>query len=99
MTTDPADLPAVDQVIHDAREVAWHDPTATVAPAATAPAHGAPAAHAAHAAPAHDDHEAEHGDSLGPVDTAQWAAGAIGVVVGLAVAACFVLATQGLGAY
>ena len=92
MTTDPADLPPVDQVIHDAREVAWHDPTASAHAAATA-------GHAAHAAPAHEEHEVDHGEALGPVDTAQWAAGLIGVAVSLAVTACFVLATQGLGAY
>jgi ABC-type Zn2+ transport system substrate-binding protein/surface adhesin len=43
----------------------------------------------------HDDHG--HGeDALGPIDTAAWLAGAVGVVLGIAVAVCFVLATQTL---
>jgi hypothetical protein len=40
----------------------------------------------------HDDHG--HGeDALGPIDTAAWLAGALGVVLGIAVTVCFVLAT------
>ena len=42
----------------------------------------------------HDDHG--HGeDALGPIDTVAWLAGGLGVVLGLAVAICFVLATSG----
>lgn len=44
----------------------------------------------------HDDHA--HGEeSLGPIDTAAWGAGALGVILGLAVTVCFVLATAGIG--
>ena len=40
----------------------------------------------------HDDHA--HGEeALGPIDLAAWGAGAFGVIVGLAIAACFALAT------
>ena len=41
----------------------------------------------------HDDHA--HGeDALGPIDGAAWGAGVLGVVIGLAIAFCFVLATS-----
>ena len=40
----------------------------------------------------HDDHA--HGeDTLGPVDVFAWGAGLLGVVLGLAMTACFYLAT------
>lgn len=40
----------------------------------------------------HDDHA--HGEeALGPVDRAAWGAGILGVVIGIAIAFCFVLAT------
>ena len=43
---------------------------------------------------AHDDHaHADTGDTLGPIDVFAWGAGVLGVVLGLVVAACFVLAT------
>jgi len=45
---------------------------------------------------AHDGQD-DHGDgvdeALGPIDVFAWGAGALGVVLGLVVAACFVLAT------
>ena len=40
----------------------------------------------------HDDH-AHAEESLGPIDGPAWGAGILGVVLGLAVAAAFVLAT------
>jgi len=41
----------------------------------------------------HDDHA--HGEeALGPIDTAAWGAGILGVVIGFAIAFCFVLATS-----
>lgn len=44
----------------------------------------------------HDDHA--HGEeALGPIDTAAWGAGIVGVAVALVMAACFALATSGLG--
>jgi hypothetical protein len=50
----------------------------------------------------HDEHgRDEHGhggETLGPVDVAAWGAGALGVVLGLVVAVCFVLATGVAGA-
>lgn len=50
---------------------------------------------AAHATGAHDP----DGDELGPIDWANWAAGALAVAIALAITACFVVATQGLGAF
>jgi hypothetical protein len=52
-----------------------------------------------------DDHGGDHGhddhghaeDALGPIDLAAWGAGAVGVVLGLAMTACFILATEGIG--
>lgn len=45
----------------------------------------------------HDDHA--HGEEpLGPIDVAAWGAGALGVLVGVVIAACFALATGALGA-
>lgn len=46
-----------------------------------------------------DDHGDDHGHSddeqpLGPVDRAAWGAGVLGVVIGLVIAMCFVLATS-----
>ncbi len=44
----------------------------------------------------HDDHG--HTDEpLGPIDIQAWGAGALGVAIGLGVAACFVLATSAIG--
>lgn len=48
-----------------------------------------------------DDHGDDHGhddrahaeEPLGPIDLASWGAGALGIVVGIAVALCFALAT------
>lgn len=44
----------------------------------------------------HDDHGHGGGEALGPVDVTAWGAGALGVLLGLAVAFCFVLATSGV---
>lgn len=41
----------------------------------------------------HDDHAHDTDEVLGPIDTLAWGAGALGVLLGLVVAACFVLAT------
>jgi hypothetical protein len=56
----------------------------------------------AHHAP--DDHGDDHGHddhahaekALGPIDARAWGAGALGVILGLAMAACFVLATAAI---
>ena len=40
----------------------------------------------------HDDHAHAEG-ALGPLDVAAWGAGALGVVLGIVVTVCFVLAT------
>ena len=40
----------------------------------------------------HDDH-AHTEETLGPIDRAAWGAGILGVVIGIVVAFCFVLAT------
>ena len=50
----------------------------------------------AHGAGAHDDGHDDHGHDeapLGPIDLAAWGAGALGILIGVAVAFCFVLAT------
>ena len=65
-----------------------------------APAHAEAVAH--HAT---DDQGGDHGhddhghpeEALGPIDLAAWGAGAVGVVLGLAMTACFILATEGIG--
>jgi hypothetical protein len=41
----------------------------------------------------HDDH-AHAEEPLGPIDRAAWGAGVAGVLIGLAIAVCFVLATS-----
>ncbi len=43
----------------------------------------------------HDDH-AHPEEPLGPIDVAAWGAGALGVLVGVFMAACFALATGAL---
>jgi hypothetical protein len=67
------------------------DPHATDAPAHDgAVAHHAPDDHGGDHG--HDDHA--HGEeALGPIDVAAWGAGLLGVVVSVAIAACFALAT------
>jgi hypothetical protein len=44
------------------------------------------------------DHAHGDGQALGPVDVMAWGAGALGVLLGLVVAFCFVLATGGIAA-
>ena len=57
--------------------------------------HGAAAPHgAADDVPEHEMDEA-HGDVLGPVDVMAWSAGAGGILLGLLVAACLVIAGSG----
>ena len=65
---------------------AMSDPTHTATPAAD---HGDAHGHADEA------HEAE---ALGAVDVAAWGAGALGVLIGVAMAVCFALATGALAA-
>ena len=43
----------------------------------------------------HDDH-AHGGEALGPIDVQAWGAGLLGVALGLAMTACFILATAGV---
>lgn len=67
--------------------------------APVAPARGnqgaGPDTHAAHHA-----HDAQAGEEpLGPIDVPAWIAGILGVAIGLVMAACFVLATAGQGAF
>ena len=66
---------------------------------------GTDGAHAAASPAATDqaDHGADHGgehghatESLGPIDWSAWGAGVAGVILGLAVVGCFVLATSAL---
>ena len=42
----------------------------------------------------HDDHAHTDGDPLGPIDVLAWGAGALGVLLGVAVAVCFAIATS-----
>ena len=44
-------------------------------------------------APGHDDADAHHEAPLGPLDVPAWGAGIIGILLGLAVAVAFMLAT------
>jgi hypothetical protein len=57
--------------------------------------HGAAGGHGA--SDAHDSHDA-HGEALGPIDVRAWAAGAVGILLGLVVVACLWAATRGIGA-
>lgn len=41
----------------------------------------------------HDDHAHGEGESLGPIDTLAWGAGFLGLVLGLVVWVCLLLAT------
>ena len=75
----------------DAHAMAGHAP----ADAETDGAHAA----ASPAATDQADHRGEHGhatESLGPIDWSAWGAGVAGVILGLAVVGCFVLATSAL---
>ena len=74
-----------------------HDRTMSTDPHATdVPGHAGAIAH--HSTDDHgDDHghdDHAHGDEpLGPIDVAAWGAGVLGVLVGVAIAACFAVAT------
>jgi len=57
-----------------------------------APGHAGTADH--HATDDHGDDHAHAEDSLGPIDGPAWGAGILGVLLGLAVAVAFVLATM-----
>lgn len=78
-----------------------HDPANLRLETAQPPeASAAPDGHAEHAGPdAPDGHGAEEAEALGPIDPLAWGAGVLGVTLGLVVAACFALATSGLGAF
>ena len=43
--------------------------------------------------PGHEDHGHTE-EPLGPIDVAAWGAGLLGLVIGVVIAACFVLATS-----
>ncbi len=45
----------------------------------------------------HDDHAHAGEETLGPIDTAAWLAGVVGIGIGLAIAAAFALSTSALG--
>jgi len=45
----------------------------------------------------HDDHAHAGEETLGPIDTAAWAAGIAGVAIGLVIAGVFAIATGALG--
>jgi hypothetical protein len=82
---------------------------------AHAPAHASEVQAAAHGsemrAPAHalahspalgpaSAHDPAHTDeTLGPIDVPAWSAGLLGAAIALFMAACFVLATAGIGAF
>jgi len=42
----------------------------------------------------HDDHVHADEEALGPIDWAAWGAGIVGLLIGVAVAFCFALATS-----
>ena len=71
-----------------------HATAATTATETHREPHGAAAPHGvADDAGAHGGHGGTPEDPLGPVDVAAWGAGALGIVLGLVVAACFLVAT------
>jgi hypothetical protein len=81
-----------------------HEPHGSASPHGAAddvaghePAGGDRVGEDAHAGDGHDIHDA-HGEPLGPIDVRAWAAGAVGIVLGLVVVACMWAATGGLGA-
>lgn len=74
-----------------------HEASGHAAAVGAAGGHGA-AAGGHSSADAHGDGH-ESSEELGPIDTANWGAGIFGVVAGVVIAACFAIATQGLGAY
>lgn len=45
----------------------------------------------------HAEHD-DHAEALGPIDTRAWTAGAVGILLGLVVVACLVVATANLRA-
>ena len=45
----------------------------------------------------HDDHAHGDDDALGPIDSAAWAAGIVGIAVGLVIAGAFALSTGAIG--
>jgi hypothetical protein len=74
------------------------DPSADAMAHAADPARPADHGDATIAHASDDGHHDEHAtDALGPIDTVGWAVGLIGVLLGLAVALCFVFATGGIG--
>jgi hypothetical protein len=62
-----------------------------------APAHAPAHSPALGAASAHDP--AHTDETLGPIDVPAWSAGLLGAAIALFMAACFVLATAGIGAF
>jgi hypothetical protein len=42
----------------------------------------------------HDDHAHADEEALGPIDLAAWGAGIVGLLIGVAIAFCFALATS-----
>jgi hypothetical protein len=73
------------------------DPQATEAPAHHAAAGGDHPEPSDHGTDHGHDDDAHGEDALGPVDVAAWGAGILGVVIALVIAACFALATSGIG--
>jgi hypothetical protein len=71
-----------------------HTTAATTATETHREPHGAAAPHgAADDVAGHGGHGGTPDEPLGPVDAAAWGAGALGIVLGLVVAACFLVAT------
>jgi hypothetical protein len=62
-----------------------------------APAHALAHSPALGAASAHDP--AHTDETLGPIDVPAWSAGLLGAAIALFMAACFLLATAGIGAF
>jgi hypothetical protein len=72
------------------------DPTAGDTPTETHhEPHGGAAPHGAVDDVPEHEMDAPHGEALGPVDVMAWSAGAGGILLGLLVAACLVIAGSG----
>lgn len=79
-TDAPRDVPA------DSATETHREPSTAASP------HGAADVVPGHASDDHGGHADHEGGELGPIDAPAWAAGAVGILLGLVVVACLVVA-------